>query len=93
LATEKMAALQIDPLDKFTLAIEHHVPQWLLPVFNELIQRAEPMGTEDVRRVGLDYALKIAAIRERRTETRRGLAPRGRIDIDYTSTIRAVFEI
>ena len=50
--------------EKVALAFQYDIKQWLLPGLNELAQRPEPIGVEDVQLLGLEVALKIAAIRE-----------------------------
>ncbi|KIJ63369.1 hypothetical protein HYDPIDRAFT_65515, partial [Hydnomerulius pinastri MD-312] len=54
----------ITPVDKLVLAREYNIKEWLLPAINELVQRPNPIGVEDVARLGLDFALKILAVRE-----------------------------
>lgn len=61
---DKMAALNMSPIDKVAIAKEYHVEEWLGPGLEELVKRAQPMTIEDANRIGIDYALKIAAIRE-----------------------------
>ena len=52
------------PTEKVALAFQYDIKQWLLPGLNELAQRPEPINVEDVQILGLEVALKIAAIRE-----------------------------
>jgi len=61
---------QIEPLlaqlllDKVALSQEYGITKWLVPSLVELARRAEPVGPEDVRILGLDTALKLAEVRE-----------------------------
>jgi len=50
--------------DKVALAQEYGITKWLLPGLLGLARRAEPVRTEDVRKLGLDTALKLADVRE-----------------------------
>ncbi|KAG1728073.1 hypothetical protein EDB19DRAFT_1747897 [Suillus lakei] len=52
------------PLDKVALAQDYGVTEWLVPGLLQLARREEPVGLEDVRKLGLDTALKLADIRE-----------------------------
>jgi len=50
--------------DKVALAQEYGITKWLLPGLLGLARRAEPVRVEDVRKFGLDTALKLADVRE-----------------------------
>ncbi|KAG2039834.1 hypothetical protein BDR03DRAFT_825379, partial [Suillus americanus] len=52
------------PLEKVALAQDYGVTEWLVPGLLQLARREEPVGLEDVRKLGLDTALKLADIRE-----------------------------
>ncbi|KAG1726077.1 uncharacterized protein EDB91DRAFT_64371 [Suillus paluster] len=52
------------PLDKVALAQDYGVTRWLIPGLLQLARRAEPVGQDDVRKLGLDTALKLAEVRE-----------------------------
>jgi len=66
----RFAINQMEPLlaqlrlEKVALSQEYEVTEWLVPGLVELARRAEPVGAEDVRRLGLDTALKLAEVRE-----------------------------
>ncbi|KAF9243217.1 hypothetical protein BU15DRAFT_43324, partial [Melanogaster broomeanus] len=51
-------------VEKVALAFQYDIKPWLLPGLNELAQRDEPIGLKDVELLGLDVALKVAAVRE-----------------------------
>ncbi|KIJ63372.1 hypothetical protein HYDPIDRAFT_29621 [Hydnomerulius pinastri MD-312] len=63
-AINALAVLPLSPVDKIVLATEYHIQDWLVPAINAMAQRPEPIGLEDVNRLGLDFALKIASVRE-----------------------------
>ncbi|KAF8833800.1 hypothetical protein BDN67DRAFT_873446, partial [Paxillus ammoniavirescens] len=63
-AIEALEALDITPVDKLALAMQYNIEQWMIPAINAIAQRPEPIGVEDVDRLGLDVALKIALVRE-----------------------------
>ncbi|KIJ12540.1 hypothetical protein PAXINDRAFT_136955 [Paxillus involutus ATCC 200175] len=63
-AIEALEALDITPVDKVALAMQYNIEKWMIPAINAMAQRPEPIGVEDVDRLGLDAALKIARIRE-----------------------------
>jgi len=56
--------VEISPVEKVALAFQYDIKQWLLPGLNQLAQRSEPVNVEDVQLLGLEVALKIAAVRE-----------------------------
>lgn len=56
--------LATKPLDKVALAQDYGVTEWLVPALLQLARREEPIGLEDVRKLGLDTALKLADVRE-----------------------------
>lgn len=52
------------PVEKVALAFQHSIKEWLVPGLDELAKRPEPIGIKDVDLLGLDVALKVAAVRE-----------------------------
>jgi hypothetical protein len=89
-----MTTLVVDVMDKFVLARDYHVDEWLVSALNSLAQRREPMGVEDAMCLGIEYTLKIAAIREGVQAYRSGglrVGERGAVAIDFTTKIRDVF--
>lgn len=96
LAIQSMSELPIDAVEKAALAREYEIDEWLLPALNELAQREEPIGVEEALRLGMEQALRIAAVRESfiAWNERIAFGPRGaRTQIDYTGRIRALMEI
>ncbi|KAH7928669.1 hypothetical protein BV22DRAFT_1126329 [Leucogyrophana mollusca] len=94
-AVEKMQSFEIDPVEKACLAKECDVPQWLVPALNEIAKRREPIGVEDVEKLGLDLALKMAAVRESLAVVGRYLrvGERSAECLDFTQKIKTVLAI
>ncbi|KDQ28309.1 hypothetical protein PLEOSDRAFT_1014302, partial [Pleurotus ostreatus PC15] len=63
-AIETIPSLVADPAQLLGLAIDYNVEAWFIPAMNKLVQRAEPISTADLAHIGIECALKIAAIRE-----------------------------
>ncbi|EIW80456.1 hypothetical protein CONPUDRAFT_56949, partial [Coniophora puteana RWD-64-598 SS2] len=72
LAVEKMSAFAIDPVDKAALAVQYDVKAWLTPALNNIARREKPLTKEDVDKLGLDFVLKIAEVRESLTRVSTG---------------------
>jgi len=66
MALENLPYLFIEksPVEKVALAFKYDIKQWLVPGINQMAQRSEPINVEDVQLLGLEVALKIAAVRE-----------------------------
>lgn len=63
-AIQKIPALVDDPARWLGLAIDFDVEVWFVPAMKKLVQRAEPVSMADLSHIGIECALKIAAIRE-----------------------------
>ncbi|KAL4266105.1 BTB domain-containing protein [Pleurotus pulmonarius] len=63
-AIETIPTLVADPAQWLGLAIDYDVEAWFIPAMNKLVQRAEPVSMVDLSHIGIECALKIAAIRE-----------------------------
>ncbi|EIN06752.1 hypothetical protein PUNSTDRAFT_25128, partial [Punctularia strigosozonata HHB-11173 SS5] len=63
-AVRELSAIAIDAVRKVVLAKKFSVDQWLLPALNEIARRAKPIDVEDIEKLGLEYALKLAEVRE-----------------------------
>jgi hypothetical protein len=59
-----MSQLTIDTIDKIVIARDYHVSEWLIPTLNDLARREQPIRLQDANRLGWDYALRIAEVRE-----------------------------
>jgi len=102
LAIRKMSQLTIDTVEKIVMARDYHVVEWLVPAINSIARRDEPMTLQDVNRLGWDYVLKIAQVRESFTMGKNvgycrycdnyihGGGPRG--EHDFAAIIQRVFE-
>jgi len=55
---------RIDPVDQVVLAVKHDVPEWLAPAYAALCQRADPVGIEEARKLGLETTVLLAKARE-----------------------------
>jgi hypothetical protein len=55
----------IDVVDKIQLGIDYNVEKWWTTAIGDLVKRENPMEMKDVERLGIDYVLKIATLRER----------------------------
>jgi len=98
IAIEKMSTLSMDPIDKYVLAKKYAVTEWLVPTLNELAQRQKPIGKEDVERLGLDCALKVAEVREGLLfagyhSHQLAVGQRGQLTLDFTNLIRHTFDL
>lgn len=63
-AIRNIPALVADPAQWLGLAIDFDVEVWFVPAINKLVQRSEPVSMADLSHIGIECALKIAAIRE-----------------------------
>ncbi|EMD34251.1 hypothetical protein CERSUDRAFT_158602 [Gelatoporia subvermispora B] len=107
IAIRKLSAMLDEPIQRIVLAQTYHVTEWLVPALNALARRAEPLQPADVEQIGVDYALKIAAVRESFGETTQcrcqcyscynghrndyGRPAASRGATDFSAKIRAVF--
>ena len=57
-------SVEKSPTEKVTLAFQYDIKHWLLPGLNQLAQWSEPINVADVQLLGLEVALKIAAVHE-----------------------------
>ncbi|KIM53368.1 hypothetical protein SCLCIDRAFT_39636, partial [Scleroderma citrinum Foug A] len=57
-------SVEKSPTEKVALAFQYDIKHWLLPGLNQLAQRSEPINVADVQLLGLEVALKTAAVRE-----------------------------
>jgi hypothetical protein len=63
-AVEALHRMVHAPEERIRLARDFDIPGWLAPALKELIIRPEPMGPSDVNLLGVDWVLKVAALRE-----------------------------
>ncbi|KAG9312166.1 hypothetical protein JVU11DRAFT_7457 [Chiua virens] len=90
------------PAEKVGLAVKYDIKSWLLPGLNELAQRQAPLGMSDFEHLGPELTLKVAAVREslavrtdfdRKDRVRLVSGTRDASNVDFTSTIKRVFQI
>ena len=100
-------SVKMRPVEKVALALQYDMQEWLVLGLDELAKRPEPIGIEDVDLLGLDIALKVAAVRESLrmgTKMIRGetwtsqipclvSGPRDASEIDFTNTVKNIFQI
>ncbi|KAH7916587.1 hypothetical protein BJ138DRAFT_289051 [Hygrophoropsis aurantiaca] len=93
-AIKSIGAMTMDPVDKISLAKDYDVDEWLVPAIHDLVKRKEPIGVKDVEKLGLDLALKVAAIRERLTTTHSSyplqIGDRQVSHLDFTASIQTM---
>ena len=56
--------LSMDLVDKIVIARKFSVSSWLVPSLQALVQREKPLDLSEGNRLGLEWALKVAEIRE-----------------------------
>ena len=56
--------LSMDPVDKIVIARKFDVSPWLAPSLHALVQREKPLDLSEGNRLGLEWALKVAEVRE-----------------------------
>jgi hypothetical protein len=100
LAIVELSQFALDPINKYLVAREYAVTEWLVPTLNEMAQRAKPMTVEDAERLGLECVLKVAEVRESlvprvygRGSAHLGVAQRGHLDLDFKDRIRHIFDL
>ena len=92
--------------EKVALAFQYDIEKWLLPGLNELARRQQPISVEDVQLLGLEVALKVAAVRESHVSQNPGTSgfgaahgprvitgPRNASHVDFRPIIRKTFEL
>jgi hypothetical protein len=53
------------PEHRISLSREFDIPSWLVPALDSLVRRERPLSPADVQLLGLDWTLKVAALREK----------------------------
>ena len=64
-AIKNMENMSMDWVDKVILAQRFDVSTWLVPTLNALAQREEIINLSEANRLGMDWVLKLAKVRER----------------------------
>ncbi|KAF4600018.1 hypothetical protein EYR40_007124 [Pleurotus pulmonarius] len=103
-AITNLPALLTNPAQKLGVAIDYNIEFWLVPAMQEIIQREAPLSVADLEHIGIECALRLAAIREaclpnnyRHSYTfgRSGIAPesrRGAVTYDCQERIEHDFK-
>ena len=68
-AIKNMETITMDLVDKIVIARKFDIPTWLVPTLNALIQRESPVGLSEGNRLGMEWVLKVAEVRERGATT------------------------
>ncbi|KAG6330948.1 hypothetical protein ID866_8141 [Astraeus odoratus] len=106
-AIDALDVSQIGPVDRVVLARQYDIKDWLLPALNQLARRHEPTSLEEAGRMGIDFALKLASVRERimmiYTSSHSGYTHTAQLtlgdsrdkvqSLDFTPQIRTVFAL
>ncbi|EIN06768.1 hypothetical protein PUNSTDRAFT_46162 [Punctularia strigosozonata HHB-11173 SS5] len=64
LAIRTLSVIPMEAVSKVVLAKTYNVEEWIVPSLNEIARRSEPIGVEDAAQLGLEWALKLAEVRE-----------------------------
>jgi len=54
----------MDTINKIVLARSFDIPTWLVSALNQLVQRDKPIDSSEGNRLGMEWVLKIAELRE-----------------------------
>jgi hypothetical protein len=69
LAIKKMDGISMDLIDKINIARRFDILTWLVPTLNALVQREKPIDLLEGNRLGMEWVLKVAEVRERNVAT------------------------
>jgi hypothetical protein len=64
LAIKKMEGISMDLIDKINIARRFEILTWLVPALNALVQREKPIDLLEGNRLGMEWVLKVAEVRE-----------------------------
>jgi len=64
-AIKNMEDFSMDLVDKIVIARRFDVSTWLVPTLNALVQREKPIDLSEGNRLGMEWVLKVAEVRER----------------------------
>jgi len=56
--------ISMDPVDKIVMARKFDVSTWLVSSLHALVQREKPLDLSEGNRLGMEWALKVAEVRE-----------------------------
>jgi len=63
-AIKAMESLSMDLVEKIVIARKFDVSSWLVPSLNALVQREKPVDLLEGNRLGMEWVLKVAEVRE-----------------------------
>ncbi|KAJ3886265.1 hypothetical protein GG344DRAFT_33168, partial [Lentinula edodes] len=61
-AIEKLP--NVDPVDKIVLARTYDIPTWLVPLFNEILQRPQSLTESDIEKLGIPTTVRLVKLRD-----------------------------
>ncbi|KAJ3868878.1 hypothetical protein EV359DRAFT_31323, partial [Lentinula novae-zelandiae] len=61
-AIEKLP--NVDPVDKIVLARTYDIPTWLVPSFNEIMQRPQSLTESDIEKLGIPTTVRLVKLRD-----------------------------
>ena len=94
--------LSLDAVDKIVMARKYDISPWLVPSLHALVQREKPLDLSEGNRLGLEWVLKVAEVREYSATVRargesigvgwgQSLEPLDRASINCCDKIRETF--
>jgi hypothetical protein len=60
--------MDLSPVERIVLAVNHDIPTWLKPAYFDLCIRQEALREDEARELGLSTTVKLACARERLRE-------------------------
>jgi hypothetical protein len=63
---QQLGTLVEESSEKLLLAEQYDVPKWNIPALLDLVNREPILTKDDLQRIGIDRALKVVELRERR---------------------------
>jgi len=63
-AIKNMEGFSMDLVDKILIARRFDISTWLVPTLNALVQREKPIDLSEGNRLGIEWVLKVAEVRE-----------------------------
>ncbi|KAI6145016.1 hypothetical protein BKA82DRAFT_1002182 [Pisolithus tinctorius] len=87
---KRYSTVEKSAAEKLALAMKYEIKDWIMPAIDELARRSEPISVEDAQILGLETALKVAAVRESTSERLRLAAGKKN---DFTPHINRIFNL
>ncbi|PIL33319.1 hypothetical protein GSI_04770 [Ganoderma sinense ZZ0214-1] len=51
-------------MTRLEISRQYDVESWFLPALRDLVNRNQPLGADEIKRLGLEFAVKVVALRE-----------------------------